>query len=939
LTMASTLDDPIIIIDDDDDDEVNKEDSQVVSSLTSKEEEAIQTFMEILNESDRRYAHSRLVATGYNVEMAISNHLEAKSNRKSSVARSTASTPKQPTLARYLPTSKKTTMVEPILKTTPPSSAATTATNLSRQWHDIYQFSPIPFVDPDFPPTQTSLDGRKQASQSTDGTQKVTLCQCQLPASARAVQADGPNYGRFYLACGQQQQVNRGRFRHNDNNDTNSKKDDKNSLLETTNDGHNEKKPVINPYKKKSILSSPAEMPSNKPCDFFQWDKDGSVGSGYANTHTRWSNIAWHSFGRGGDADDKNDYVVYHKSISSDQVRQGAVGNCWFLSALAVVAEKPYLVHKLFPHTQTNDKGCYQVNLCLDGKWRPVVVDSNLPVVYSDATNSNKKNSKIATTTTTLARQDFRGGATLAGGTLVAFPAFCAIPKGQLWPALVEKAYAKAHGSYAQLSGGFIAEGLADLTGAPTTTIVLDSHLYDKDELWARLLSFHEAGFLLGVATSRGGNGLVGGHAYSILSVTEIHDSLVGEQQKVTDFFLQTTTTSPSEPKKAKLEVGSSDKPNRNTIRLVRIRNPWGKREWKGAWSVNSEQWTNHLRKRLGEEAWAKDDGTFWMSFEDMLERFHHMDVCKTREGWVHSSTDGCFEPGNAMESSNFVYTIRASERSWAFISLVQPKKRANTTSRHWYCDPSMIILKRKHQSTEEWACETCIVVGVSRISNCEVFLDPAYEYIVVPFAGIPQTNSAVYSFRLTTYSSTPLIVQTQANSSIDREVVVSHVHKELLKNERKLVYAASVQGGVIVCVLGQGTLYFVAVNCSSDHFLSLRLTVEEQQGTLLTLGAHVDTYDVPPRCQKMLVVMSTDGKFSSTTQVKFNYLSDVVRREGRSTSGGKARAKDFGLANSVDITLAGELAANSVDLSSTANKGGDAIDTYSWIPQLGSMC
>ena len=67
-------------------------------------------------------------------------------------------------------------------------------------------------------------------------------------------------------------------------------------------------------------------------------------------------------------------------------------------------------------------------------------------------------------------------------------------------------------------------------------------------------------------------------------------------------------------------------------VRLVRIRNPWGKREWKGDFSANdSERWTHALRKKLG-NTFSEGDGTFFMSFQDMLERFHHMDVAKTRQ-------------------------------------------------------------------------------------------------------------------------------------------------------------------------------------------------------------------------------------------------------------------------------------------------------------------
>ena len=45
--------------------------------------------------------------------------------------------------------------------------------------------------------------------------------------------------------------------------------------------------------------------------------------------------------------------------------------------------------------------------------------------------------------------------------------AFSRAANAQLWVCLLEKAYAKAHGSYRAISGGHIAEALLDLTGAP----------------------------------------------------------------------------------------------------------------------------------------------------------------------------------------------------------------------------------------------------------------------------------------------------------------------------------------------------------------------------------------------------------------------------------------------------------------------------------------
>ena len=50
--------------------------------------------------------------------------------------------------------------------------------------------------------------------------------------------------------------------------------------------------------------------------------------------------------------------------------------------------------------------------------------------------------------------------------------------------------------------------------------------------------------------------------------------------------------------------------------RLVKIRNPWGKKEWNGRWSDGSPEWDmvkDGEKQRLKYE--IKNDGGFWMLF------------------------------------------------------------------------------------------------------------------------------------------------------------------------------------------------------------------------------------------------------------------------------------------------------------------------------------
>jgi len=48
-----------------------------------------------------------------------------------------------------------------------------------------------------------------------------------------------------------------------------------------------------------------------------------------------------------------------------------------------------------------------------------------------------------------------------------------------------------------------------------------------------------------------------------------------------------------------------------NSQRLVRLRNPWGEKEWKGALTENWTKWPKTLKHKLITS--SANDGVFWM--------------------------------------------------------------------------------------------------------------------------------------------------------------------------------------------------------------------------------------------------------------------------------------------------------------------------------------
>ncbi|KAK3083695.1 hypothetical protein FSP39_001566 [Pinctada imbricata] len=169
----------------------------------------------------------------------------------------------------------------------------------------------------------------------------------------------------------------------------------------------------------------------------------------------------------------------------------------------------------------------------------------------------------------------------------------------EFWVALLEKAYAKLHGSYEAIEGGHAMDALVDLTGG----IPRRYDIQDRDpQLYRMIAKAQQTGAFITcsrkgdwkLSTRADPNGLVSGHAYTITEVRKI-------------------------------------KHERGEDKLVRIRNPWGdNNEWKGSWSDCDVNWTwvdEETKRSLGHQ--AKDDGEFWMSYRDFCKQFQEVTICQ----------------------------------------------------------------------------------------------------------------------------------------------------------------------------------------------------------------------------------------------------------------------------------------------------------------------
>ncbi|KAM9714051.1 calpain-3 isoform 2-T3 [Dama dama] len=268
---------------------------------------------------------------------------------------------------------------------------------------------------------------------------------------------------------------------------------------------------------------------------------------------------------------------------------QGDLGDCWFLAAIACLTLNKRLLFRVIPHDQSfteNYAGIFHFQFWRYGDWVDVVIDDCLPTYNNQLvfTKSNHRN--------------------------------------EFWSALLEKAYAKLHGSYEALKGGNTTEAMEDFTGGVTEFFEIKDAPRDMYKIMKKAI---ERGSLMGCSIdtivpvqyeTRMACGLVKGHAYS---VTGLEEALYKGEK----------------------------------VKLVRLRNPWGQVEWNGSWSDSWKDWSyvdKDEKARLQHQ--VTEDGEFWMSYDDFIYHFTKLEICNLT--------------ADALESDKLqTWTVSVNEGRW----------------------------------------------------------------------------------------------------------------------------------------------------------------------------------------------------------------------------------------------------------------------------------
>jgi hypothetical protein len=284
--------------------------------------------------------------------------------------------------------------------------------------------------------------------------------------------------------------------------------------------------------------------------------------------------------------------ALFIGGIEPNDIDQGVLGDCYLLCALACIAEFPLLVEDAFSLEQYPELGLYRVLVCKNGWWQVVIVDDFLPTKHGHpcfARNREQPN--------------------------------------ELWVSLMEKAYAKLHGSYSAIKSGDAALAIADMLGAPYKKLQHYPEWSDKSKMFKILKKADEDEHLMALGTPGKDFSAHGEHK------GEKKDALA---QQYEEMGLATAHA---------YSLISVKEPEGN--QLCMIRNPWGDdKEWNGAWSDHSQLWTESIKKEV--DFVAADDGTFWMQWDDVMKYFDNGSVSMVMRDWSQIRVTGNFVDGMA---------------------------------------------------------------------------------------------------------------------------------------------------------------------------------------------------------------------------------------------------------------------------------------------------
>ncbi|EAR83765.2 calpain family cysteine protease (macronuclear) [Tetrahymena thermophila SB210] len=494
------------------------------------------------------------------------------------------------------------------------------------------------------------------------------------------------------------------------------------------------------------------------------------------------------------------------KLISPNDIQQGMLGDCYFLSALSCLAQEPHRILNLFITRKTNKYGIYCVKICHDGAWKAVYVDDHIPCIH-------KK------------------------------PAFTKANGNELWVLLIEKAWAKLFNSYAKIESGYCHEAMRDLTGAPTANFLTYEDVQVNgntiQQMNQSLLPIlmdalsEQNRFLITAANDNSDLsksqadrlGLVTSHAYSLIGFKEINHHILGK------------------------------------VMLVRLRNPWGKKEWKGDWSDESQLWTPELREKL--RVTKKQDGIFYMSLEDFYKYFNQITICYYHDFFKYSSIKVLESDGKHSQ----YFTLQVKTKGTYYISIVQPSKRNFDKDIYYETGISRIFVM---QLLDQEGASNIKYIGSQQKKSREIFIECNLE----PGSYLIQAKVKWELPTFTSYVVSSYGIDTTEIQPTQKKQIPNQFLEECFKTHARKNSNLKLKGQVMFCKHidhKQGYGYFYIQNISNSTY-SIDMHFQQYTGLKFKKPQRVPNISLVAVPQTEIIALFTVSCFGYQMQYQEYY-------------------------------------------------------------------
>ena len=304
-------------------------------------------------------------------------------------------------------------------------------------------------------------------------------------------------------------------------------------------------------------------------------------------------------------------YVLISDNMKMEDIVPGKIEDTYFLFAVQNLCKNPGNINKLFETNGTfaNPSGYYEIKLFIDGEEQIVTVDDYLPV-------DKKTNELIGAKS----------------------------KKNEIWVSLLEKAWAKINGGYANIIGGTPMDALEYLTGFSSLSYDMENKDNDdlneyKIEIINQLQNCDIENSIIACTTTSTEDvssvGLIQGYTYNLLAIYQIQDS------------------------------------DGNNVYLLRLRNPWSIGEWNGDWSDKSPKWDSNSKSKV--KFLDKPDGIFYMSDNDFFKYFKHVEICYLLYG---SKINRLTVTGEEKNTNGIVFNVITKKDGYLSVSVLRKNCR-----------------------------------------------------------------------------------------------------------------------------------------------------------------------------------------------------------------------------------------------------------------------